>query len=100
MALRPALPFLLVAILAAGVYIPGIGGGFVFDDYFAIVLNDELELDPKRPVTLLDAALRSQVRRSSCVRLRVAARSYGTARRAAPSKVSTVRLLAAADFAA
>ena len=59
MALRPALPFLLVAILAAVVYVPGIGGGFAFDDYFAIVLNDELDIDPGRPVTLLDAAFSS-----------------------------------------
>ncbi|MGE4617400.1 MAG: hypothetical protein AAEJ43_10340 [Gammaproteobacteria bacterium] len=59
MALRPALPFLLVAILAAGVYVPGIGGGFAFDDYFAIVLNDELDIDPARPSTLLDAAFSS-----------------------------------------
>ncbi|MCZ6773571.1 MAG: hypothetical protein O7G83_16555 [Proteobacteria bacterium] len=59
MALRPALPFLLVAILAAVVYVPGIGGGFTFDDYFAIVLNDELDIDPARPVTLLDAAFSS-----------------------------------------
>jgi hypothetical protein len=42
--LRPAWPFLLLAILVAAVYWPGRGGGFEFDDYPNIVDNTALHV--------------------------------------------------------
>ena len=42
--LRPAWPFLLLAIAIAAIYWPGRGGGFVFDDFPNIVQNAALHV--------------------------------------------------------
>ena len=59
MALKSALAYFFLALLAATIYIPGAKGGFAFDDYFAIVLNDELVLKSFGHDALLDAAFSS-----------------------------------------
>ena len=59
MALRSALATFFLTLLAATVYLPGVTGGFAFDDYIAIVLNDALALASFNPDALLDAAFSS-----------------------------------------
>ena len=59
MALRSAPAYLFLVLLAATIYLPGVKGGFVFDDYFSIVLNDPLTLTSLSPGALLDAAFSS-----------------------------------------
>jgi len=53
--LRPASVVLAGLLLTVLVYLPGMSGGFVFDDYANIVLNEDLKLDEITVRGLLDA---------------------------------------------
>ena len=54
---RTALAAGLLVALVVLVYLPGLKGGFAFDDYHTIVQNPALELHSLRLDTLLDAAM-------------------------------------------
>ena len=54
---RANLAGLALVALVALVYLPGLGGGFAFDDYHTIVDNPSLDIQTVRWDTLLDAAM-------------------------------------------
>ena len=54
---RATLSGLVLVALVALVYLPGLGGGFAFDDYHTIVDNSRLDIQTLNCNTLLDAAM-------------------------------------------
>ena len=52
---KPRAILLTAALLTILVYLPGLGGGFVFDDYSNILLNEDLKVSPLSVKSLLQA---------------------------------------------
>jgi protein O-mannosyl-transferase len=57
--LNPVLCMLFIGVLVLAAYLPGLSGGFVFDDYQTIVHNQALDLDALTVESLARAALSS-----------------------------------------